>query len=290
LDLLTLTSHELDIALAQEKRARVRRRLLAVKKVLGGMSRKQAAKSVKAGIGSVDRWLRIARQLGCAVLVSDGKELPRKRRMNRAEAALARAKLQDALQQTIHWRARKRLVAVDQMLAGKAPLVVAREACVTPHTVRQWLTRLQSEGVGALLGTAKMRLQDPLIVADAGELRALAAKKQNTPIAKRLLAMANLADGMSVTDAAVRAGAHRDTLRIWLADFQKSGIQDLQRNPKGRPAKLTDDQLAELRKIILATPSISYQDLGKIVEQKFNVRYAQSGLTRLVRQRLGFAR
>ena len=88
----------------------------------------------------------------------------------------------------------------------------------------------------------------PLPIRDdipAAQLRRLARQETNGRVACRLLALANVLDGMSREDAAGRAGMDRQTLRDWVIRFNAEGIAGLRDRPKsGRPTWLDDGQLA----------------------------------------------
>jgi transposase len=119
---------------------------------------------------------------------------------------------------------------------------------------------------------------------NGAELCALAAQEKNHRIAKRLRAIAHLADGMSAMDAAIHERIHEATV---LAHFQKGGVNALRRVVKGRAPKLSAEQLSELAAMIEATPVISFPRVCEIVKERFNVSYTTEGITRLVREGLG---
>jgi transposase len=60
---------------------------------------------------------------------------------------------------------------------------------------------------------------------------------------------------MSRTDAARCCGMDRQTLRDWVHRYNADGIAGLTDAPRGgRPPALTDEQMAELRGVVLAGP------------------------------------
>jgi transposase len=125
----------------------------------------------------------------------------------------------------------------------------------------------------------------------AGKLRRLARQETNGRVACRLLALANVLDGMSREDAAGRAGMDRQTLRDWVIRFNAEGIEGLRDRPKsGRPAWLGDGQLAALKALVLRGPdperdgvsSWRAKDLCRLVEARFGVSYTENGMLRLL--------
>jgi transposase len=134
----------------------------------------------------------------------------------------------------------------------------------------------------------------PLPIRDdipAAQLRRLARQETNGRVACRLLALANVLDGMSREDAAGRAGMDRQTLRDWVIRFNAEGIAGLRDRPKsGRPTWLDDGQLAALKALVLRGPeperdgvsSWRAKDLCRIVDERFGVSYTENGMLRLL--------
>jgi transposase len=89
----------------------------------------------------------------------------------------------------------------------------------------------------------------------AQELRALAAKSQDTAQTRRLLAIAMVLDGTSRLDAARQTGMDRQTLRDWVHRYNQAGIEGLiSRVAPGAAPKLTEAQMAELHELVVAGP------------------------------------
>jgi transposase len=136
----------------------------------------------------------------------------------------------------------------------------------------------------------------PLAIRDdlpAATLRRLARRETNGRVACRLLALANVLDGMSREEAAGRAGMDRQTLRDWVIRFHAEGLEGLRARPKrGRPPWLDDGQLAALKALVLRGPdperdgvsSWRAKDLCRIVEDRFGVSYTEDGMLRLLHE------
>ena len=60
-----------------------------------------------------------------------------------------------------------------------------------------------------------------------GDLRALARKSRNAKQARRLMALAGVADGLSRTNAAAIGLMDRQTLRDWVHRFNEQGPEGL---------------------------------------------------------------
>lgn len=131
----------------------------------------------------------------------------------------------------------------------------------------------------------------------AGDLRALARKSRDAKQARRLMALAGVADGLSRTEAALIGLMDRQTLRDWVHRFNEQGPEGLiDRKSTGPKSKLTAGQLATLKEIVAAGPDPEIDgvvrwrcaDLVKLVKARFGVAYHESSIGKLLRS-LGFS-
>jgi transposase len=116
---------------------------------------------------------------------------------------------------------------------------------------------------------------------------------------RRLLALAMVLDGRPRNEAASSNGMDRQTLRDWVHRYNEAGVEGLRsRPPPGRPAFLTDQQMAELYELVVKGPDLAVDksvrwrcaDLREVVKRRFSVEVHEStigkwlhelGLTRL---------
>ena len=83
----------------------------------------------------------------------------------------------------------------------------------------------------------------------------MASKCSDADQVRRLLAIALVLDGASRGEAARQSGMDRQTLRDWVHRYNAEGIGGLQsRISPGRPPKLTTEQKAEFRALVIAGP------------------------------------
>lgn len=131
----------------------------------------------------------------------------------------------------------------------------------------------------------------------ADDLRALARKSRDAKQARRLMALAGVADGMSRTDAAAIGLMDRQTLRDWVHRFNEQGPDGLlDRKSTGPKPKLTADQRTTLKEIVTAGPDREIDgvvrwrcgDLAAVIETRFGVKYHESSVGKLLRS-LGFS-
>ena len=86
----------------------------------------------------------------------------------------------------------------------------------------------------------------------ASALRGLAAKSSDGGQVRRLLALALILEGHRREEAASLAGMDRQTLRDWVHRYNAAGVPGLRTiRAGGHPAGLNDDQMAELRALVL---------------------------------------
>jgi transposase len=91
----------------------------------------------------------------------------------------------------------------------------------------------------------------------AFELRAIAARTRDGDVVRRLLAIALVMDGQTRSAAALACGMDRQILRDWLLRYNESGVAGLSNRPiSGRPARLTREQMSELKQIVLDGPDL----------------------------------
>ncbi len=111
-------------------------------------------------------------------------------------------------------------------------------------------------------------------------------------MAARLIALANVLDGMSRKAAAHAAGMDRQTLRDWVVRFNAEGVEGLRDEPRsGRRPWMSEGQQAALKAIVLRGPDPERDgvstwriiDLCRIAEERFGISYREGGMRRLVK-------
>ena len=114
----------------------------------------------------------------------------------------------------------------------------------------------------------------------AGQLRAAAAKASDARAARRMLAIALVAEGVDRKTAAETCGMDRQTLRDWVHRYNAEGLSGLtNRKSPGRQPWLTPAQKAELAELVEQGPDPERdgvvrwrrQDLKRRIEEMFGV-------------------
>jgi transposase len=129
------------------------------------------------------------------------------------------------------------------------------------------------------------------------ELRCQAVRAKDANQARRLLALAAVADGISREQAARIGGMDRQTLRDWVHRFNAAGVAGLinARSP-GRPPKLGPEQRAWLKGVVEKGPDLARDgvvrwrcvDLKRVVKERFDIDCDEDTIGRVL-NRLGFA-
>lgn len=123
------------------------------------------------------------------------------------------------------------------------------------------------------------------------ELRRQARRARDGRVNARLLAIANALDGMDRATAARLAGMDRQVLRDWVRRYNAEGIAGLSnRKAPGRQPKLSEGQMAALKAVVLTGPDPAVDrigrwrvvDLCRWVAERWEVRYSESGMLRLL--------
>lgn len=130
------------------------------------------------------------------------------------------------------------------------------------------------------------------------ELRSFAGKCDDGAQVRRLLALALVLEGRSRSEAAAQNGMDRQTLRDWVHRYNAAGIEGLKsRQSPGRAPALTEEQMAELRALVVNGPDpVKHkvmrwrcQDLQAEVARLFSVEVHESTIGKWLHQ-LGLTR
>jgi transposase len=129
------------------------------------------------------------------------------------------------------------------------------------------------------------------------ELRREAARAKDANQARRLLALAAVADGVGRARAATLGGMDRQTLRDWVRRFNEGGIEGrINARSPGRPPKLGPEQRAWLKDVAEKGPDPASDgvvrwrcvDLKRAVEERFGVGCDEDTIGRVLKE-LGFS-
>jgi transposase len=130
------------------------------------------------------------------------------------------------------------------------------------------------------------------------QLRRLASRSQDGRVACRVLAIAHVLEGASRAEAASACGMDRQTLRDWVHRYNHDGIGGLSDAPRsGRPSSLSDEQLQDLKDLVLAGPDLAIDgvtrwrclDLCAVIAERYGVVVHERTVGKMLR-RMGLTR
>ena len=128
-------------------------------------------------------------------------------------------------------------------------------------------------------------------------LRDIARCSKNSNQIRRLLSLAAVYDCMNRTDSARIGGMDRQSLRRWVLRFNADGPDGLlDRWSSGPPRRLSNEQLAELSRIVEIGPDVQTDgvvrwrrvDLQAVIEERFGVEYGERWVSQMLHD-LGFS-
>lgn len=132
----------------------------------------------------------------------------------------------------------------------------------------------------------------------AQDLRAAAGRVKDGKVARRMLAIALVLEGVSRKTAAESCGMDRQTLRDWVHRYNDEGVEGLSnRSGGGARPRLTSDQMARLAAWVEAGPDPARDgvvrwrrvDLARRIEAEFGVTFHERTVGKYL-DRLGFRR
>ena len=107
---------------------------------------------------------------------------------------------------------------------------------------------------------------------------------------RKLLVIKNVKEGMSRGDAAKVVNVHYKTAENWVKSYNENGLDSLEYNYSncGLNCRLSDEQLVELKNLILKVPGeYDVESVRKLILKKYNVSYSYKQTWYIVRRKLG---
>jgi transposase len=284
---IAAAQQEIEAALAHDRPPRYRKRLLALRALLSGQIQSAAARAAGATDASVGRWLKRVQQGGCANLLrKDRRNRARKPLMTPEQTADARQEIEAALARPFGRPLRERLTALQLALAGQIH-DAAKRANVEPVTISSWLRQIRDHGVTQFLNQRRNTIGCNF-QADLAQLHALAGAEKNPNIRKRILALAYVAAGVPVYDAAIAARLAPATVYTAIRRFQREGTAAFRnKSPLGPRVRLSLDQLQAVAGWAREDPEMTPDQLCARILAAFGVRYTVRGLLNMLKNQLG---
>ena len=250
--------------LAKTADARIANRLIAIANLINGMERREVAAVAQTSMNSISRWLKAFNEEGLVGLGSRQQRL----RMT-ARDRVTPAKLREYAK-NVDKNFAGRLHAIANVLDGMRCNEAARYAGVAVKTLSNWRRKFEAGGIAALRSynvSVSCRQDIP-----ATKLRDL-AKGCDRLLACRLLAIANLLDGLSYEEVARRASLSIPMIYHLVHQFNAKGISGLAPSRiRGRPAKapiredITANELQRAATKAKPEAAIRYKAMASLLE------------------------
>lgn len=106
---------------------------------------------------------------------------------------------------------------------------------------------------------------------------------------KKLLVIKSVKEGMTRGDAADLVNVHRKTAENWVKLYNMNGLDGLEPNYSncGQTCRLTDDQLTEIKNIILESPEqYDVESIKKLIKEQYNVEYSHKQTWQILTKKL----
>jgi transposase len=119
----------------------------------------------------------------------------------------------------------------------------------------------------------------------------MATKRMDESVRRRLRAGRMLLAGKTPAEAAKAVGVARQTAYTWKAMLEEGGIDALRAMPvPGRPARLDDEQLQALGRVLLDKPTDhgfgtelwTLKRVGVVIERLYGVKFSQTHIWRIL--------
>jgi len=133
----------------------------------------------------------------------------------------------------------------------------------------------------------------PVVLAWAAEdtaeaLARCARQESDARRAQRLRALSLVRSGQTVRNAAQLVAVHERTVGLWLRWYRTGGrgevVEQHRRAGKGRPARLSGEQQAQLRRHLCSGAVYTAQDAVTWVAEQFQVTYRPKGMYSLLKR------
>lgn len=149
---LGISQAEVSRYLSTEHRPLMRKRLRTLQMLLKGATVRRAANAANVSVLALETWLRVVRAGGCEGLLTVGQKMLR---IQSARDNALRDQIRAALDSEPSLRLRKRLIAMDRLLAGEKPEHVALDMRVHGGTLELWFAELRKTGLSEIIDWTK---------------------------------------------------------------------------------------------------------------------------------------
>lgn len=126
------------------------------------------------------------------------------------------------------------------------------------------------------------------MVANAEKLREALNDEKEPAVKWKLSFISLVVGGMRLEEAANHFGIGIATGYKWIRRWNCEGVEGLARKKiPGRPPKLDEEELAELKRMLKAKPYWSVKEVMRLIKELFGVNYSDDQTRRILVEKLG---
>jgi transposase len=126
------------------------------------------------------------------------------------------------------------------------------------------------------------------MIANVENLREVLNEEKEPEVRWKLSFINLVAGGMEVKEATAYFGIGIATGYKWIRRWNSEGKEGLRRKKiPGRPPKLSEKELKELKRLLKAKPYWSVKEVMKLVKELFGVNYSDEQIKRILVGKLG---
>ena len=126
------------------------------------------------------------------------------------------------------------------------------------------------------------------MIANAEKLREALDEEKEPKVKWKLSFVSLVAGGMKVEEATAHFGIGIATGHNWIRCWNSEGVEGLVRKKiPGRPPKLDEEELGELKRVLKAKPYWSVKEVMRLVKELFEVNYSDEQTRRILVGKLG---
>ena len=126
------------------------------------------------------------------------------------------------------------------------------------------------------------------MIANAEKLRGALNDEKEPEVKWKLSFISLVAGGMRLEEATAHFGICIATGYKWIRRWNPEGVEGLARRKiPGRPPKLPEEELEELKRILKAKPYWSVKEVMRLIKELFGVNYSDEQTRRILVDKLG---
>lgn len=120
---------------------------------------------------------------------------------------------------------------------------------------------------------------------DMAKLKEYIRNETDAKVLTKLIFISNLYEGFNIQESAEKLGYDKRTGQRWLNKWNENEKEGLKTEwSKGRPSKLSEEQLEELKKTVIKDQINTTPQIKHLILEKWDINYSSSQVTRILRK------